>query len=131
MVQACYIALAAILGTLLRIIMAQLFGEHCANPGTIGWLAAAAPLCVTKDGDTLQEGGIVFSDLHANIFGSFVMGFLQSAAVLGLTVPMAVAWLSPNHPFQKMRKCLCKAPFVHDIFSAHPNLSTQPSSTKL
>lgn len=51
MVQACYLALAAIAGTLLRIIMAQLFGEECANPGTIGWLSAASPLCVTKDGD--------------------------------------------------------------------------------
>ena len=101
-VQACYIALAAVAGSLLRIGMAQVFGEECANPGTIGWLAAAAPLCVTKDGDTVQEGGIIFSDLPANILGSFLMGTLQSAAVLHLAVPMAVAWLGPQHPFQKM-----------------------------
>jgi fluoride ion exporter CrcB/FEX len=102
LVQACYLALAAILGTLLRITIAQLFGEECNNPGTIGWLSAAAPLCVTGDGDASQEGGIIFADLPSNILGSFLMGFFQSAAVLGITVPMAVAWLSPHHPFQKM-----------------------------
>ena len=32
-VQSCYISLAAMLGCFLRIIMAQLFGEECANPG--------------------------------------------------------------------------------------------------
>jgi len=98
----CYISITAILGALLRMIMAQFFGEECANPGTIGWLSAASPLCVTKDGGTLQEGGIVFSDLPANILGSFIMGFFQNAAVLGITVPMAVAWLPPNHTFQSM-----------------------------
>ena len=102
LVQGIYIGLFGILGSLLRITIAQLFGEECANPGTIGWLAAAAPLCVTKDGDTTQEGGIVFSDLPTNILGSFLMGTLQGAHVLGLTVPVAVAWLSPNHPFQHM-----------------------------
>lgn len=56
-----YLSIAAILGTFLRIAMAQLFGEHCANPGTIGWLAASSPLCVTKDGSSSRQGGIVFA----------------------------------------------------------------------
>lgn len=43
-VTACYISLAAIAGSLLRVVMAQLFGEACANPGTVGWLSAGAPL---------------------------------------------------------------------------------------
>lgn len=82
--------------------MAQLFGEECANPGTIGWLSAASPLCVTSDGAAKQSGGIVFADLPANILGSFFMGAFQSAEVLGITIPMAVAWLAPSHAFQKM-----------------------------
>lgn len=49
------------LGTFLRIAMAQLFGDECANPGTVGWLAASSPLCVTKDGESEREGGIVFA----------------------------------------------------------------------
>jgi fluoride ion exporter CrcB/FEX len=88
------------MGALLRLIIAQLFGEACANPGTVGWLSAAAPLCVTKDGDTQQQGGIVFADLPSNLLGSFLMGLWQDATVLGLAVPMAVAWLSPHNRFQ-------------------------------
>lgn len=82
-------------------ILAQLFGEACANPGTVGWLSAGSPLCVTKDGETQQQGGIVFADLPSNIIGSFLMGLFQDYAVLGLAVPMAVAWLPPSASFQR------------------------------
>jgi fluoride ion exporter CrcB/FEX len=101
LLTACYISLAAIGGVLLRIIIAQLFGEACANPGTIGWLSAGAPLCVTKDGSTTQQGGIIFADLPSNLLGSFLMGLFQDGTVLGLAVPMAIAWLPMNHSFQK------------------------------
>ena len=87
----CYISIFAILGAFLRIAIAQLFGEACANPGTVGWISAASPLCVTKDGTTLQEGGIVFADLPSNLLGSFIMGFFQNSVVLNLAIPMAVA----------------------------------------
>lgn len=60
-VTAMYLSIAAICGTFLRIAMAQLFGDECANPGTVGWLAASSPLCVTKDGSSEREGGIVFA----------------------------------------------------------------------
>jgi fluoride ion exporter CrcB/FEX len=100
-VTACYIALAAIFGSLLRMVIAQLFGEACANPGTVGWLSAGAPLCVTKDGSTTQPGGIIFADLPSNLFGSFLMGLFQDGTVLGLAVPMSIAWLPVQHPFQK------------------------------
>ncbi len=60
-VTAMYLSIAAILGTFLRIAMAQLFGDACANPGTVGWLKASSPLCVTKDGSSEREGGIVFA----------------------------------------------------------------------
>jgi len=83
-------------------ILAQVFGEECANPGTVGWLSSGAPLCVTAEGETLQEGGVLFADLPANMLGSFLMGFFQDHTVLGLAVPMALAWLPPTHPFQRM-----------------------------
>jgi fluoride ion exporter CrcB/FEX len=85
----------------MRMVLAQLFGEACANPGTVGWLSAGAPLCVTKDGSTTQTGGIVFADLPANLFGSFLMGLFQDGTVLGLAVPIAISWLPAQHPFQK------------------------------
>jgi len=100
MVQACYISIAAIAGSLLRMVIAQLFGEACKNPDTVGWLSAAAPLCVTADGTTTQQGGIVFADLPSNLLGSFLMGLFQDSTVLGLAVPMSVAWLGPYHSFQ-------------------------------
>jgi len=84
-------------------VIAQLFGEACRNPGTVGWLSAAAPLCVTADGKTTQQGGIVFADLPSNLLGSFLMGIFQDSVVLGLAVPMSVAWLSPYHPFQNAK----------------------------
>jgi fluoride ion exporter CrcB/FEX len=105
LVQMCYLGIAAIFGTLLRMILAQLFGEECANPGTVGWLAASSPLCVTAAGETSQQGGIVFADLPANLLGSFIMGLLQDGKSLGLAVDAPIAWLSPTHAFQS-----------HDIF---------------
>jgi CrcB protein len=100
-VQTCYMSLAAILGCLLRILLAQFFGEECKNPGTVGWLSAASPLCVTRDGETEQMGSIIFADLPANMLGSFLMGLLQDSQSLGLAVPTApIAWLRPSHAFQ-------------------------------
>jgi hypothetical protein len=63
-----YLSIAAILGTFLRIAMAQLFGEECANPGTVGWLAASSPLCVTKDGQSSRQGGIVFAVCLCSVY---------------------------------------------------------------
>lgn len=101
LVQGLCIGLFAILGTFLRMIVAQLFGEYCKNPDTIGWLAASAPLCVTASG-TQEQGGIIFADLPANMFGSFIMGCFQSGTALGLALPLAVAWLKPDDAFQDM-----------------------------
>lgn len=36
------------------------------------------------------------------MLGSFFMGMFQDSAVLGLAVPMALAWLPPDHPLQRM-----------------------------
>lgn len=100
MVQGLYMAIFAILGATLRIAIAQLFGEECANPGTVGWLAASSPLCVTADGSTKREGGIIFADLPSNILGSFLMGMMQTTAALGLPVTVPIAWVSDESWFQ-------------------------------
>lgn len=99
-VQACYLGIAAVFGTLLRLIMAQLFGQACSNPETVGWIADEAVLCVTRDGQTTQNEGIVFADLPANLLGSFVMGLLQDGAALGLAVNLPIAFLPPSNAFQ-------------------------------
>jgi len=90
----------AVLGTILRIIMAQLFGEECKNPGTVGWLKGEEPLCVTADGETSIEGGIIFADLPANLLGSFIMGLMQTTDTMNFPKSFPIAWLSENHPFQ-------------------------------
>jgi hypothetical protein len=87
-VQAAYISVGAIFGVLFRMIIAQLFGEECANPGTVGWLSSGAPLCVTADGEASQSGGVIFSDLPANMFGCFLMGMWASGEFLHLALPL-------------------------------------------
>jgi len=99
-IETMYMSIFAVFGCFLRIFLAQLFGEECKNPGTVGWLKAGQPLCVTADGDTTVEDGIIFADLPANLLGSFIMGLMQPSTVLDLPKPMAVAWLSHKHPFQ-------------------------------
>jgi len=103
LVKICYLSAAAITGALLRIMLAQLFGEECKNPGTVGWLKASSPLCVTADGHTeLVGGGIIFADLPANLLGCFFMGLMQDGTTLGLATSLPIAWLSPMSSFQSM-----------------------------
>ena len=99
-VQACYLGIAAIFGTLLRLILAQLFGQACSNPETIGWIADESVLCVTRDGTTTQNEGIIFADLPANLLGSFLMGLLQDGVSLGLAVNLPIVFLRPSNSFQ-------------------------------
>ncbi len=95
-----YISIFAIIGSILRILLAQLFGEECRNPGTVGWLKAGQPLCVTANGEASIEGGIIFADLPANLLGSFVMGLMQATDTMDLPKTFPVAWLSADSPFQ-------------------------------
>lgn len=101
LVIAMYMSVFAMLGALLRIVLAQLFGEECSNPGTVGWLAASSPLCVTADGFAQREGGIIFADLPANLIGSFLMGMLQSTDTMGLPVSVPIAWTTADSWFQQ------------------------------
>lgn len=99
-VKFLYMILFAMVGALIRIVLAQFFGEECKNPGTIGWLKAGQPLCVTADGEASLEGGIIFADLPANLLGSFIMGMMQSTVTMNLPKPFPVAWLNENNSFQ-------------------------------
>lgn len=95
----------AIIGSLLRMILAQLFGEECKNPGTVGWLAADEPLCVTADKETNVSGGIIFADLPANLLGSFIMGLMQSTDTMDYFFcpkKFPIAFLSEHHSFQNL-----------------------------
>ena len=101
-VKVLYMTVFAVLGSLIRMMMAQLFGEECKNPGTVGWLSAGQPLCVTANGETTLEGGIVFADLPANLLGSFIMGLMQTTATMDLPKSFPIAFLSEDSVFQTM-----------------------------
>eukprot|EP00557_Chaetoceros_sp_GSL56_P003494 CAMPEP_0176488446 /NCGR_PEP_ID=MMETSP0200_2-20121128/6713_1 /TAXON_ID=947934 /ORGANISM="Chaetoceros sp., Strain GSL56" /LENGTH=547 /DNA_ID=CAMNT_0017885429 /DNA_START=213 /DNA_END=1856 /DNA_ORIENTATION=- len=99
-IKVMYVSVFAIMGAFLRIILAQLFGEECKNPGSVGWLKAGQPLCVTATGETSMEGGIIYSDLPANLLGSFIMGMMQTTDTMGLPKIFPIAWLNENNSFQ-------------------------------
>lgn len=99
-IKILYLSIFSAIAVLLRIMLAQLFGEECKNPGTVGYLAAGEPLCVTADGETTIEGGIIFADLPANLLGSFVMGLMQSTDTMNLPKDFPVAWLNESSVFQ-------------------------------
>lgn len=81
-------------------VLAQLFGEECRNPGTVGWLADDAVLCVTASGQASVPGGIVFADLPSNLLGSFIMGLMQDGKSLQLAVEAPIAFVPPSNLFQ-------------------------------
>jgi fluoride ion exporter CrcB/FEX len=101
----CCVSLAAIAGALLRMALAQVFGEACHNPGTVGWLSAGAPVCLTSSTQSQTSSsvghGMIFSDLPSNMVGSFLMGLVQDGTVLGLATNQALSWLPPGHPLER------------------------------
>lgn len=99
-IKILYLAIFSAVGALLRIVLAQLFGEECKNPGTVGYLRAGQPLCVTANGETSIEGGIIFSDLPGNLLGAMIMGLLLSTDAMSLPKTFPIAWLNENSHFQ-------------------------------
>lgn len=64
------------LGILARVYLGKLFGGACGDPAW-PWVP-----CVTSPG--LQRyGGAVFTDLPANVAGSFLIGLVSSGEALG------------------------------------------------
>lgn len=101
-VEACYLAAASILGTLLRVVLAQTFFEDCEDAIVPGWINSGSPICVTEDGEIIHHGGVAFADLLPNILGSFLLGVMQDSQSLGLAVRAPIAWLAPDKLFQGM-----------------------------
>jgi hypothetical protein len=81
-------SIGAILGVFLRMVIAQLFGKDCSNPGNVGWISSGAPLCVTADGEVFQHGGVIFSDLPAMMLGCFLGGMFVNGDYLQIALPM-------------------------------------------
>lgn len=85
------------IGVLLRVYLAELFGSACPH-------TAWAP-CLTSSGS--RWGGPFFTDLPANIAGSFLMGLFVSSDVLSnslkhiLTVEAPMAMLPVRSPLQE------------------------------
>ena len=73
----------SIIGAVLRVFIAQFFGEECKNPGTVGWLKASQPLCVTANGEATLEGGIIFA--VSNAFHQFLRYLTEMCEVICLT----------------------------------------------
>lgn len=92
-VTVMWISIAAICGTFTRIVLAQLFGEECANPGTVGWLAAGSPLCVTAGGEADQQGGIVYA-VRAKMPSNGTSGLLRCTSNIHSTQVYS-SFLSP------------------------------------
>ena len=94
---AVYLSTFACFGTIIRVFMGRLFGRDCEFQDVQDWLTPFSKhICVTASGLTGQTGGALFTDLPANMLGSFLMGLLSGVGGAGLPIP----WLAPNHPFQ-------------------------------
>lgn len=84
------------IGVILRVYLGLIFGSAC---GLLHW----AP-CVTSPGT--RNGGALFTDLPANILGSFLMGLFVSSDVLSsslkhtLTVEAPLAMVAVRSPLQ-------------------------------
>lgn len=94
-----YISLFATFGAVIRIYMGRLFGLDCEKVITEidDFLTPiASEICLTASGKTDQTGGAFFSDLPANILGSFFIGVLSPVVASGHPIP----WFRKDHQLQ-------------------------------
>jgi fluoride ion exporter CrcB/FEX len=108
--QVIYNSVFAVFGTVVRIYMGRFFGLDCQTASVNGgagqgdWFAGISEhVCVTANGKTDQTGGALFTDLPANVFGSFFMGLLSPVVALqggGSHDPHPIAWFRQDHPLQ-------------------------------
>ena len=107
---ALHIAAYAVLGSLLRIFLVQLFsGGDCTPnnsddattpPRWLSRLQQSANLCIASDS---KYDFSVFANLPANILGCFLMGLWQPSDDLGLATHIPIASLAERHFFQEWR----------------------------
>lgn len=92
------LTLFSIYGITIRSFLGRFFGGDCDATTTIDdWLTPfSSRICVTATGKTDQYGGALFIDLPANMFGSFIMGFLTGHSKDWPVLP----WLAHDHPLQ-------------------------------
>lgn len=93
-----YISVFAAFGSILRVYMGRFFGLDCEQSSHSAqdfMTPLSERICVTTSGKTMQTGGALFTDLPANMLGSFLMGLLSPPR---LTHPLA--WFRPDHPLQ-------------------------------
>lgn len=96
-----YLSLFSIIGVSIRAFIGRFFGGDCeANAQGLyidDWMwPLSHKICVTANGQTEQYGGALFIDLPANMFGSFVMGYLTGHSVDWPALP----FLHHAHPLQ-------------------------------
>jgi fluoride ion exporter CrcB/FEX len=93
-----YISLFATFGAVIRIYMGRFFGLDCERVIEIDDFLSpfSSEICVTASGKTDQTGGAFFSDLPANILGSFFIGVLSPAISSGHPIP----WFRKDHRLQ-------------------------------
>mmetsp|Transcript_25435 Transcript_25435/g.37573 ORF Transcript_25435/g.37573 Transcript_25435/m.37573 type:complete len:465 (+) Transcript_25435:1-1395(+) len=94
-----YLSVFASFGTLIRILVGRLFGFDCERINPINdWLTPMSKhICVTSSGMTSRYGGALFTDLPANMLGSFIMGLLTTLDHGAQPLP----WLPAGHSLQK------------------------------
>mmetsp|Transcript_27304 Transcript_27304/g.41296 ORF Transcript_27304/g.41296 Transcript_27304/m.41296 type:complete len:794 (+) Transcript_27304:100-2481(+) len=96
-----FLSIFASFGTLLRIFSGRLFGFDCEiqtmDPINDWFTPFSKHICVTSSGMTNRYGGALFTDLPANMIGSFIMGLLTNSYHSAQPLP----WLSASHPLQK------------------------------
>jgi len=96
-----YLSFFSTIGVTVRAFMGRFFGGDC-EAYTQGqpiddWLwPLSHKICITATGKTEQYGGALFSDLPANMFGSFIMGFMTGHSPDLPPIP----WLKHDHPLQ-------------------------------
>ena len=95
-----YLSTFAIFGSILRVYVGRFFGLDCEFPDRdLDFLSPLSKnICVTVSGKSIQTGGALFTDLPANMIGSFIMGLMVN---LRPDLWPPIPWLRENHPLQQ------------------------------
>jgi fluoride ion exporter CrcB/FEX len=93
-----YLSIFSTFGVTIRAFMGRFFGGDCDAVAPIDdWLYPLShKICITASGLTEQYGGALFTDLPANMFGSFIMGLMTGHSSEWPAIP----WLRHDHPLQ-------------------------------
>jgi CrcB protein len=97
-----YISCFALFGTVVRVFLGRLLGFDCEDKNSPSPIKDfMSPLsnhiCITASGKTVATGGALFTDLPANMLGSFFAGLLTPSITTGHNI----AWFRADHPLQQ------------------------------